>query len=264
MAFPLGWPPRAASSRRSIRFYADGTSTANYYDNAWLFHQVNKSYAMIGGYTVNDMVLISSQVATGPLANNFIVEVVVPTTGPSALSATLSGVVLTVSLATIASGELDIAANTATLVAAVVAALPQFDAIANGTGAASLFLPQRIQFFGAGGMMTPTPYIERGQATVPVEVGHYLAGGSPGGGGMNDVDPITKRYERTEAMAFANTIVVANDNATATNTLLVSFDGINNHATVRGGELITFRNRFEAGLCVKAGVGTPAFRIMAW
>lgn len=37
MAFPVGWPPRSASGRRSIRFFVSGTSTANFSDNAWLF-----------------------------------------------------------------------------------------------------------------------------------------------------------------------------------------------------------------------------------
>lgn len=37
MAFPTGWPPRAASGRRSIRFYRTGTATANYDSNAFLF-----------------------------------------------------------------------------------------------------------------------------------------------------------------------------------------------------------------------------------
>lgn len=37
MAFPAGWPPRVASSYRSIRFFATGTSTANFSDTAYLF-----------------------------------------------------------------------------------------------------------------------------------------------------------------------------------------------------------------------------------
>jgi hypothetical protein len=38
MAFPIGWPPRAASGRRSIRFYRTGTATVNYDGNAFLFY----------------------------------------------------------------------------------------------------------------------------------------------------------------------------------------------------------------------------------
>ena len=38
MAFPSeGWPPRPPSGTRSIRFYATGTGTANFSDNAFLF-----------------------------------------------------------------------------------------------------------------------------------------------------------------------------------------------------------------------------------
>lgn len=37
MAFPTGWPGRAPSGHRSIRFYQAGTSTANFSDNAFLF-----------------------------------------------------------------------------------------------------------------------------------------------------------------------------------------------------------------------------------
>lgn len=38
MAFPtIGWPPSPASGVRSLRFYAAGTTTANWSDNAYLF-----------------------------------------------------------------------------------------------------------------------------------------------------------------------------------------------------------------------------------
>jgi hypothetical protein len=37
MANPAGWPPRPHSSLRSIRFYVNGTSTALFSDNAYLF-----------------------------------------------------------------------------------------------------------------------------------------------------------------------------------------------------------------------------------
>jgi hypothetical protein len=39
MAFPVGWPPRPSSGARSIRFFVDGTATANFSDSAWLFSQ---------------------------------------------------------------------------------------------------------------------------------------------------------------------------------------------------------------------------------
>ena len=37
MALPVGWPPRPAEGRRSIRFFAEGTATALYEDTAYLF-----------------------------------------------------------------------------------------------------------------------------------------------------------------------------------------------------------------------------------
>jgi hypothetical protein len=37
MPFPNGWPPPVASAMRSLRFFASGTATANYDDNAFLF-----------------------------------------------------------------------------------------------------------------------------------------------------------------------------------------------------------------------------------
>jgi len=37
MAFPTDWPPRPAEGRRSIRFYAEGTTTDDFEDTAFLF-----------------------------------------------------------------------------------------------------------------------------------------------------------------------------------------------------------------------------------
>lgn len=37
MAFPTGWPPRPSPGYRSIRFFVEGTATANFADNAYLF-----------------------------------------------------------------------------------------------------------------------------------------------------------------------------------------------------------------------------------
>ena len=40
MSLPLGWPPRPAEGRRSIRAYYAGTATTTYSDNAVLFSQI--------------------------------------------------------------------------------------------------------------------------------------------------------------------------------------------------------------------------------
>lgn len=37
MAFPTGWPPRPSPGYRSLRFFAEGTATVNFADNAFLF-----------------------------------------------------------------------------------------------------------------------------------------------------------------------------------------------------------------------------------
>lgn len=37
MPFPASWPPRVASGRHSIRFYATGTATGAFADNAFMF-----------------------------------------------------------------------------------------------------------------------------------------------------------------------------------------------------------------------------------
>jgi hypothetical protein len=39
MAFPEGWPPRIPSGQKNLRFRTTGTGTANFSDNAFLFHQ---------------------------------------------------------------------------------------------------------------------------------------------------------------------------------------------------------------------------------
>lgn len=40
MPYPLHWPPRHATGRRSLRVYLTGTATANFADNAILFGDV--------------------------------------------------------------------------------------------------------------------------------------------------------------------------------------------------------------------------------
>ena len=37
MPFPVGWPPRPTTGRKSLRFYVTGTSTTNFEDSAYLF-----------------------------------------------------------------------------------------------------------------------------------------------------------------------------------------------------------------------------------
>lgn len=264
MAFPLGWPPRSASGARNFRFYTGGTATANFSDNAFLFAEDNVAIAVIGGVDINGTV-IASTTATGVTANDYTIEVVRPTTGhPVALSATLTGTDITVTLATIASGELNTSANTATLVAAAVNGLTGISAVANGTGNSSLTKEEvRKNFFGGGGVAAPTPVVSAGGASTVVRVGDRSAGGSPMGTGTQLNSPFDP-YGPTPQMVFASTILIKNDDGTATNTVEYSFDGINVHGVVRGGETEILRGRREAGVAVRLGAGTPAFRIVAW
>lgn len=265
MAFPLGWPPRVATGVRSFRFYASGTSTANFYDSAYLFSDGNKAYTTIGGKDANGVVLVNVD-ATGAGGNDFSIEVIIPSGGPLALSAayaTGSTTHIEIKLAKSASGDLDTTANTATLVATAVNALASVSASAFGTGATSLSrVEPKKYFFGGGPIIAPTPKIDWGSRT-PVRLGGLAGGGSPMGGGKNDGSP-RDPYTPPPTMVWASTILISNDDSTATNTLEYSFDGINVHGLVRGGETLTLRNRYEAGIAVRRGANTPAFRIHAW
>jgi hypothetical protein len=47
MPLPTGWPPRVATSIRSIRVYLTGTATAAFADNAFLFSQATSANTFI-------------------------------------------------------------------------------------------------------------------------------------------------------------------------------------------------------------------------
>jgi hypothetical protein len=138
MPFPPAWPPRVASGRHSIRFYATDAATAVFADAAYMF-------------------------ADGAGANPFtplpVVNPAVPTVVP------------------------------------------------------------------------PTPY---------------------GGGTASGNSPLPQ--------IWAQTIRVCNDSA---GDLELSFDGVNVHGKLAGNTEVTYRNRFEAGIAVRAAGGNT-FRIEAW
>ncbi len=85
---------------------------------------------------------------TGVDGNAFSVEVVVPS-GTSALSAVFASNILTVSL-DVTAGVPNAGANTATLVAGVIAALAEFSAVASGTGATALTIAEGPTAFTGG------------------------------------------------------------------------------------------------------------------
>jgi hypothetical protein len=266
MPFPAeGWPPRPPTGRRIIRFFAEGIATANFYDNAFLFNSGNQAIATLGEGDANRLVIVTID-AAGPAGNDYQIEVVRPTSGhPAALSATLSGQLITVSLATLASGELDAVANTATLVAAAIGAIGGVSAVANGTGAGALTATEQAKnFFAGGGLVLPTPYVPPGGASTIAHAGDRYKGGGPLGGGRRDVDPNQDVYNTPFAHVWASTIVVQNDDGAPANTIEVSFDGINVHGEVRGGEKVEFWYRHEAGIAIRLTAGAPAFRVQAW
>lgn len=43
MPFPAGWPPRAPSGTRSLRFFRSGNATADFSDNAFLFSEAGSN-----------------------------------------------------------------------------------------------------------------------------------------------------------------------------------------------------------------------------
>jgi hypothetical protein len=95
-----------------------------------------KAYANIGG-GANGTVYIAAD-ATGTAGNSYTVEVVLPTGLSLAMSATLTGTAILVSLGTNGGGTADATKNTATLIAAAVDALAGVNAKASGTGVTAL------------------------------------------------------------------------------------------------------------------------------
>lgn len=49
MAFPADWPPRPATSQRSIRFFKEGTTSNDYADNAWMFRDIPNANTLTPG-----------------------------------------------------------------------------------------------------------------------------------------------------------------------------------------------------------------------
>lgn len=95
-----------------------------------------------------DIDVSSSSSYLGSLGNSLLVEVVVPS-GTSPLSATFASNTLTISL-DVTAGVPNAGANTATLVAAAVSALSDFDAVASGTGADPLTVAESLKQFTGG------------------------------------------------------------------------------------------------------------------
>jgi hypothetical protein len=263
MPFPAnGWPPRPASAARTFRFFESGTGTANFSDNAFLFGKGGQAWATIGEGDVDRLVFVSVDTA-GVAGNDYSIEVVRPTTGhPVSLSAVYDPVGsdhIKVTLETLAGGQLDDTANTATLVAAAIDALADISSFANGAGTTALTKGEaRKSFFGAGTLIATTSTISHGDTTTIATVGGgRVVSSSPLGSGKPNVarqDP----YSPPEPHVWASTILVNNDGAAD---LEVSFDGINVHGLLQPSEEKVYRGRREAGISVR---GVTDYRIEAW
>jgi len=132
--------------------------------------KINTTNAMatIGSEVVDGLVVItaSGTGVTGDSGNVFSVEVVVPA-GTSVLSSVLVGTHLTVSL-DVTAGVPNGVANTATLIAASVGSLPEFSAVASGTGASSISVAEGPEAFLGGVSVSVRTLSWRGGASVPI------------------------------------------------------------------------------------------------
>jgi hypothetical protein len=249
------FPITARNSGTQIEYTAAAVSETSAFN--WTILESNQAWATLGEGEINRLVFVVAEAG-------YSIEVVRPTTGhPNALAVAFvpsAGQHIQVSLATLASGALNDAANTATAVAAAIDALAGVASFANGTGATSLTKAESPKaFFGSGTLVSPTPRVSPGAATAQATVGSRLAGGSPMGSGAGQsasADP----YVPPSPQVWAETILVRNDHVT--NPLEVSFDGINIHGEVLAGEERVYRDRMEGGIAVR-GAGVP-FRVEAW
>jgi hypothetical protein len=120
------------------------------YELGYIYHEddTTDATAVIGGGTDGTVTITADGSLAGSDGNAYTVTVQVPTDGP--LSASVSANRLIINLAT--SGGVPDAggANTATLVAAAIDALPDFSAVASGTGADSLSLAEGPTQFAGG------------------------------------------------------------------------------------------------------------------
>lgn len=131
-------------------------------------------------------------------------------------------------------------------------------------GTATLAFADRAYLFadGAGAnTFSPLPYVPTGPSgatltTVPkgpVGTGRNVHDATDLGGGS--------RSAVIKPAIWSHSIRICNDSSSP-NELEFSFDGMNVAGVLLAGETVVYRNRHEAGICVR-GSGT-VFRIEAW
>lgn len=119
----------------------------------YVYHEddITNATAIIGGGVDGAVTITADGDCAGAAGNLFVVTVQVPT-GTSGLTASFAANSLIINLAVIADFPDDVQ-NTATLVAAAISLLPEFTAVASGTGADPLTLAEGPTQF-AGGVTT--------------------------------------------------------------------------------------------------------------
>jgi hypothetical protein len=103
---------------------------------------------------------------------------------------------------------------------------------------------------------TPTPVIAPGDCKTVV---NFPA--TPFGTGVGSPES-----GQPEAMIWANTIRVCNDESVGGAELEFSFDGVNVHGRIAAGSSVIYRHRAEAGIAVRAAAPdlAVAFHVEAW
>lgn len=181
------------------RSHPKGVGELNY-----VYHQdpVVNATASIGSGANGAVVITANEDFAGAAGNAYSVLVSVPL-GTSALSASVSGSLLTVSL-DVTAGVPNPAANTASLIAAAIDSLDNFSAVASGTGSGSFSVSEGPTSFTGGVSNTVRQLNWRGGPLVSItSPGTYIllsgnggsgAGGCAGSGGAGGFDSENPDY----------------------------------------------------------------------
>ena len=120
---------------------------------------------------------------------------------------------------------------------------------------------------------TPTPVVPAGARDTQVTYSDHSRGSSPGGGRKVPEDTCRNPNSpfpeaQPVAMFWVQTLRISNDAAAGgTEVIEFTFDGTNVQGTLKAGESRVYRNRFEAGIAVRAKATTGPtipFRIEGW
>jgi hypothetical protein len=164
-----------------------------------------------------DGVVTVSAIPAGIAGNGYTIEVVVGIGENAPLTALLSGTELSVILGTNGAGTLDNTKNTATLVAGVITALAEFNAVASGTGATPITLAEVEKSF-TGGLAGGDVSSVKNTATLVAGAIHALAGVTAVASGTGATPLLIAEAEKN----FTGGIDIAPDDAKNTATLVAA------------------------------------------